>query len=150
MRRLFLLFGLLAPALAQAQNYSIDWFKIAGGGGISSGTNGSTIYTVSGTIGQQDAGTAMTGGNFSLTGGFWSLFALVQLNGSPVLTISLTNNTAVVSWPYPSTGFVLQTNNNLANSNHWANFTGATNVIGGSNSVSVTPRAGDLFFRLAP
>ena len=150
MKKIIVLFGLLFPALIQAQPYSIDWFKIAGGGGTSSGTNGGTIYSVSGTIGQQDASTAMTGGNFSLTGGFWSLIALVQTGGSPILTIALTNNTAVVSWPYPSTGFILQTNANLANSNHWMNFTGTTNLVGGSNSVSVTPPAGNIFFRLAP
>jgi hypothetical protein len=54
-----------------AQNYSIDWFKVAGGGGTSS--NGT--YQVSGTIGQPDASGAMTGGNYSLVGGYWSLCA---------------------------------------------------------------------------
>jgi hypothetical protein len=29
-------------------------------------------------IGQPDAGLAMTGGGYSLTGGFWSLIAVVQ------------------------------------------------------------------------
>ena len=53
---------------ASAQSYSIDWYKIAGGGGTSTGA----IYTVTGTIGQPDAGGAMTGGNYSLTGGFWA------------------------------------------------------------------------------
>src|SRR6516164_4620415 len=52
-----------------AQNYSIDWYKIAGGGGTSTGGT----YQVSGTIGQPDASGAMTGGNYSITGGFWAL-----------------------------------------------------------------------------
>jgi len=43
-------------------NYSIDWYKIAGGGGTST----SATYQVTGTIGQPDAGGAMTGGNYSL------------------------------------------------------------------------------------
>ena len=43
--------SLLAPAL-HAQQYSIGWYKISGGGGTSS--NGQ--YSVSGTIGQHDAG----------------------------------------------------------------------------------------------
>jgi hypothetical protein len=48
----------------------------------------------------------MKGGNFSLTGGFWSLFA-VQTPGAPLLTIRLTTtNTAIVSWPSPSTGWL--------------------------------------------
>jgi len=44
--------------------YSINWYKIAGGGGTSTGGT----YQVSGTIGQPDASGAMTGGNYSLTG----------------------------------------------------------------------------------
>ena len=35
-----------------AQSYSIDWFKVSGGGGASTGG----IYSVGGTIGQHDAG----------------------------------------------------------------------------------------------
>ena len=68
----------LSATTASAQNYSIDWYKIAGGGGTSS--NGQ--FSVSGTIGQHDAGGPMTGGNFSLTGGFWSLLSVVQSVGS--------------------------------------------------------------------
>ena len=49
-----------------AQNYSIDWYKVAGGGGTSTGG----VYSLSGMIGQPDASGAMTGGGYSLTGGF--------------------------------------------------------------------------------
>ena len=50
--------GLLAlSAGAIAQSYSIDWFKVSGGGGTSTGGT----YQVSGTIGQPDASGAMTG-----------------------------------------------------------------------------------------
>jgi hypothetical protein len=45
---------------------SIPWWTVDGGGGTSSGTG----YSLSGTIGQTDAG-AMAGGNYSLAGGFW-------------------------------------------------------------------------------
>ena len=62
-----------------AQNYSIDWYKIAGGGGTS--TNGA--YSLTGTIGQPDASSAMSGGNYSVTGGFWSLISVVQTAGAP-------------------------------------------------------------------
>ncbi len=150
MNKWILLFALLIPVASQAQTYSIDWYKVAGGGGTSSGTNGSTVYSLSGTIGQQDASTAMTGGNYSLTGGFWSLISLVQSPGAPTLYISQSNNSAIVSWLYPSTGFVLQTNSNLASTN-WQNFTGTiqTNV-NGSNDVIITPPSGSLFFRLGP
>jgi len=80
----------LWPAIAQP---NIDWYKISGGGGTSTGGT----YQVSGTIGQPDASGAMTGGNYSLTGGFWSLYA-VQTAGAPLLTITYIGNQAIVSW----------------------------------------------------
>src|ERR1035441_53996 len=68
---------------ALAQSYSIDWYKIAGGGGTSTGAT----YQVTGTIGQPDAGGAMTGGGYSVTGGFWLLISVVQTAGLPNLVI---------------------------------------------------------------
>src|SRR5687768_9668352 len=92
------------------QNYSIDWFTIDGGGGASSGGG----YTLNGSIGQADAGAPMTGGNYSLTGGFWSLIATVSTPGLPLLTITLASpDTAMISWPSPSAGFVLEESANL-------------------------------------
>src|ERR1039458_2189888 len=84
----------LLPSTSPAQSYSIDWYKVSGGGGTSTGG----AYQVSGTIGQHDAGGPMTGGNYLLTGGFWSLYA-VQTPGAPLLSILRTvTNTIVVSW----------------------------------------------------
>ena len=123
---------------AHAQSYSIDWYKIAGGGGTSTGGT----YQVNGTIGQPDASGAMTGGNYSLTGGFWSLFA-VQTPGAPLLTITYSANQAIVSWPSAATGWTLQTNANLATPT-WGNYLG--NTI--NNSVTNAPARGNLFFRL--
>jgi hypothetical protein len=141
-----ILAGLLlavSAASLRAQTYSIDWYKIAGGGGTSS--NGQ--YTVSGTIGQHDAGGPMTGGNYSLTGGFWSFLSVVQTVGSPTLRIFLTtSNTAVVAWPAPSTGFTLQANTNIGGTN-WVG-TSAPLVVGSENQVIIAPPAGRQFFRL--
>jgi len=96
-------------ATLQAQTYSIDWYKVSGGGGTSTGAT----YQVSGTIGQPDASVAMTGGNYSLTGGFWALYA-VQTPGAPLLSISRTiTNTIVVSWPAPAEGWMLERTNVL-------------------------------------
>lgn len=58
--------GALASA-AQAQ-FSIPWSTIDGGGGTSTGGS----FVLKGTIGQPDAGKS-AGGNFALSGGFWSL-----------------------------------------------------------------------------
>jgi hypothetical protein len=127
---------LLVPS-ASAQSYSIPWYKIAGGGGTS--TNGQ--YSLSGTIGQPDASGAMTGGGYSLTGGFWALFA-VQTPGAPLLSIYHSGNQAIVSWPSSVTGWTLQTNTTL--SGVWGNYTGSTL----NNSVTNTPPRGNLYFRL--
>ena len=51
---------------ASAQPFSIARFVIASGGGASAGGT----FALNGTIGQPDAG-AMSGGNYSLAGGFW-------------------------------------------------------------------------------
>src|ERR1700716_2104483 len=97
---LLLLLSLVVSS-AQAQSYSIDWFTIDGGGGTSTGG----VYSVSGTIGQPDAG-HMSGGNYTLDGGFWSIIAAVQTPGSPTLRIVFTaTNTVLIAWPAPSTGF---------------------------------------------
>ena len=51
---------------ASAQSLEMDWHTVDTGGGTSSGG----VYTLSGTVGQLDAGT-LTGGPFTLEGGFW-------------------------------------------------------------------------------
>jgi len=137
MKKLLLL-GLLLATAGLAQQYSIGWYKIGGGGGTS--TNGQ--YSVTGTIGQPDAGPAMTGGNYSVTGGFWSLIA-VQTPGAPLLGITAAGNQVVVSWPASSAGYTLQTNSDL-NPANWGNYSGTVN----NNSAAMTPPRGNLFFRL--
>jgi hypothetical protein len=122
----------------QAQQYSIDWHRIDGGGGTSTGA----VYSVSGTIGQPDASGAMTGGVYSVTGGYWAMFA-VQTPGAPSLTITYAGNQAIVSWPPSVTGWTLQTNANLATPT-WGNYLGQ--VV--NNSVTNAPPKGNLFFRL--
>ena len=59
---------LAASASTAHAQLSIPWFTIDGGGGTSTGDG----FTLSGTIGQPDAGPAMVGGAFALTGGYWS------------------------------------------------------------------------------
>jgi hypothetical protein len=140
MKKLTLALGLLIlTASAFAQSYSIDWYKVAGGGGTSTGG----VYAVSGTIGQPDASAPMTGGQYSVTGGYWSLINVVQTPGAPTLTITYVGNQAIISWPSSVTGFTLQTNNNL-DSGTWGNYLGQ--VV--NNSVTNAPPTGNLFFRL--
>jgi len=133
---------LLFASNANAQNYSIDWYKIAGGGGTSTGG----VYSVSGTIGQHDAGGPMTGGNYSLTGGFWALISVVQTSGAPKLFISHSGNTVTVYWQNVS-GWNLQQNNNLATPANWSDSSGVTTT-NGTNYLNVLPPTGNRFYRL--
>ena len=141
---LFVLIAVLLPAIAPAQLYSVDWYTIDGGGGSSTGG----VYSVSGTIGQPDATqTPLTGGSYSLVGGFWSLFAM-QSAGSPLLTIfTTTTNTAVVYWPSPSTGYSLQHNTNLG-AGTWIASTNAVTDNGTIKFIIVSPPVGNRFYRL--
>jgi hypothetical protein len=48
-------------------DYDLSWWTVDGGGG----TAGAGVYTLSGTVGQPDAGPALEAGAHTLTGGFW-------------------------------------------------------------------------------
>ena len=143
-KNLFTILIALTGFAALAQNYSVDWYKIAGGGGTSGGGN----FSVSGTIGQPDATAinAMSGGNFSLTGGFWSIYAL-QTPGAPQLLISRSSNTVTVYWQNIP-GWNLQSNNNLATPASWAYNAGAI-LNGSTNYLMLTNPPGNQFYRLS-
>lgn len=103
---------------------------------------------VSGTIGQPDAGT-MSGGNFTVTGGFWSLLSAVQMPGAPELTIHLTTtNTVVVSWSVTSPAYTLQHSPAL-NAPSWGGVTNVPALVGGQYQVIIAPPSGNAFFRLS-
>ncbi len=136
------LLALAAPSSLLAQNYAISWYKIAGGGGTSTGG----VYSVNGTIGQQDASVAMTGGSYSLVGGFWSMIAVIQSAGVPKLTIYHSGNSVVVAWPNTGTYTLLQ--NTTATGSNWATSGYAITTANGTNSITITSPSGNLFFRL--
>jgi hypothetical protein len=143
MKKLLLIAGLLAPTFCFGQQFSIPWYKISGGGGSSSGGP----FTLVGTIGQPAAGMSMSGGNFSVTGGFWSIIAAVQSVGAPTLTITVNGpGTALISWPATTTTFTLQGNSALGTTT-WTTVSGVTTV-NGTNEVTVSTKPGNNFFRL--
>lgn len=100
---------------------------------------------------------AKAGGDNNITGvpyldagwvGDVSVTPLVTQSNAPALYISLTaSNTVVLSWPAPSTGFVLQENSSLVTTN-WVNVTNVVNVVGGQNEVNLLPTNTAQFFRL--
>jgi hypothetical protein len=124
--------------------YSIDSFTIDGGGGTSIGG----AYAVSGTIGQPDAG-QLTGGNYTLLGGFWS--AIQQ--GGPSLKIKKRAGQLVLSWPADATGVVVQSATQLAPGGaDWADFAGNPVRVGDEFELvigpALTPPNPIRFFRL--
>jgi hypothetical protein len=73
-----------APAFGQ---FTINWSTIAGGGGTTTGS----AFSLSGTVGQPDAGGPMIGGAFSLSGGFWLAAAPVcrpDINGDGQVNVA--------------------------------------------------------------
>jgi hypothetical protein len=145
MKTLILYFSLLLPAVGFTQQYSIGWYKISGGGGTSTGAT----YQVTGTVGQPDASSAMSGGQYSVTGGFWSLNAVVQTAGLLNLSIAQSGNNVIVSWPTNSAGFNLQSAINLAAPAAWSSNSPAPVVVNGRNTVTIPISGTQQFFRLS-
>jgi hypothetical protein len=136
--------ALLAPAWLFAQ-YAIPWSTIDGGGGTSTGG----VYTVSGTVGQPDAGT-MSGGNFTVQGGFWGIVAAVQNPPAPYLTVVRTaTNTVVVSWPGPEAGWKLQSTTALLSTGSvWTEIPPPYTASGTNLVFTQATPVGNKFYRL--
>ncbi len=142
MKRQLLSLALLIPLCGPAAPYSIDWYRIAGGGGTSTNLQ----YSVAGTMGQHDAAAPSTGGTYSLRGGFWAMISVVQTPGAPTLYINRSGQTVTVQWQN-ATGWVLQQNNNPTLPAGWlANSSWTT--LNGTNYLNLTSPIGTLFFRL--
>ena len=117
---------LLFVPLALFAQLSINWQTIDGGGGTSSGG----VYSLGGTIGQPDTGGPMTNGQFSVTGGFWTLPVAVQTADAPTLIIARAGpGLAMISWTPSTPGFVLQETFSLSPTNWSTSPSGATNPI---------------------
>ena len=126
-----------------AQGYSIDWYKVAGGGGTSTGAT----YSVTGTIGQHDASGPMSGGSYSITGGFWARSNVVQTPGAPTLFVSHSGNTVTVYWQNVSGWNLIQSGNLTTPIGSWS-ASSAPTLTGGTNYLNLVNPPGNLFFRL--
>jgi hypothetical protein len=143
MKTFLLICGLLMPGLADAQNYAISFFTIDGGGGTSSGGS----YSLSGGIGQPDAG-KMSGGQYLLEGGFWNAAIAVPTAGSVMLNIRSSVNSFIISWPVRETALRLESNSNLSTTNAWQNVSQMASTNNGMISITVPATPGNTFFRL--
>jgi hypothetical protein len=130
---LVVLLILAGPARAQ---YAIDWFTIDGGGGTSSGG----AYTLSGTIGQSDAGT-LHGGSFTLEGGFWPGIIVPSSGETPTLFIQQSGANVIISWSPSTPGFSLEQTDSLS-STSW--LPGPV----GNPSAPIPVGSGTRFYRL--
>ena len=148
MKTFTLVFLLFVSGSVHAQRFNIDWFTIDGGGGTSTGS----VYSISGTIGQFDAGVTK-GGTYSLTGGFWSVVETFQTPGAPLLTISRDPATGAVtvSWPKPADGWVMDQASALAASpgaTAWSQVASAYQTNSTHISITVPSPVGNRFYRL--
>jgi hypothetical protein len=134
--------------VATAQ-YSVGWSTLDGGGPSSGGN-----YSMNGTIGQPDAGGPMNGGVFTFTGGFWPGVTDVDVGAIPGLAIRLGVpsggfNTVILTWPNPSTGYVLQQNPNMNGpGGGWVNITQTPAINGSNKEVTLTATGAFCVFRL--
>jgi hypothetical protein len=129
----------VAGCTTSADDLAVDWHSIDAGGGVSIGG----AYILSGTIGQLDAGPTSIGGEFTITGGFWTSPAAGPAPEPPKLMVAMPeSNLAQISWSPPTPGFVLQTTTSLSPP-EWENtLTGAT------NPVTLLPTLRVQYFRL--
>jgi hypothetical protein len=142
--RALALAGFLALSDCALAQLGIDWFTVDGGGGVST----SGVFTVSGTLGQPDAG-AMSGGTFALEGGFWGVIAAIPTPGAPTLYVTNQSGVVKVYWPLPATDWVLERTNRLTGvAGPWPQvpFPYLTNAP--YISISVLRPTGNQFYRL--
>jgi hypothetical protein len=133
---------LLAMALPAYAQYEITSWTIDAGGGQSTGS----VYAVTGTIGQPDAGTH-TGGSYTFIGGFWSFATVIQSEEVPLLRITHANAQVILAWPNASTGYQLQLSPSLS-APLWADVPQAPVIVGEEKQVTLLAEPGLRFFRL--
>jgi len=126
--------------LCFAGPYSIDWDKIAGGGGAGAGGN----FTLSGAIGQHDASPPLSGGPFVVTGGFWVVTPMASR--VPALFIAKSGGTVTIFWQ-DTAGWSLQQNANLALPAGWSAASGGS-LVNGTNYLTLTNASGKWYYRL--
>jgi hypothetical protein len=138
---------LLPPAAAQ--DFALDWYTIAGGGGYSSGGQ----YTLKGTIGQPAASPVLSGDSFALLPGFWGIAVSTEIGppGDPELGAAYdpVAGTFTVFWPRRAEGWVLQAAAELLGpATHWFDLLPPYPSTASSYYLSAPFPAGVRFYRL--
>lgn len=131
----------------RAQDFSLDWSAVAGGGGQSSGGD----FALDGSLGQAESG-GMSGGDFELSGGFWSIIAALDAPGVPPLTLSVNGGQVLLTWPASAgTGFQLEEATALAGApgtTTWGAVNLTPQLINGMEVIQLPLTSGNRFYRL--
>jgi hypothetical protein len=131
------LLAALTAIAAQAQEFSVPWFSIDGGGGFSGGGE----YELFGTVGQSDAAAPSTGGGYTLTAGF--VPGLGVQNEAPILNIAVISPGQVtLAWEAMGGDYVLQQSDAL-DAGAWTDI-----PAGGISPVVLTALESGKFYRL--
>ena len=141
-----LLFSLLAFAASVQAQSVIDWFTLDAAGGAQSSAN----YVVNFTAGQNDVGpTVLSSANYRIIPGFWALEDMGPAVGLPELSIALSGSNVILSWPSPSTGFVLEQTDSLnVLPAAWSNSPGVVSDNGFIKSLTLPHNVAKRFYRL--
>jgi hypothetical protein len=141
-KMLFLTIAMLLDAAAVlAQNYKLHWFTMDAGGGTGSGDK----YIVGGTVGQPAAAKS-SAGNYTLSGGLWSILAAIQTTNAPLLALRRDRGDVIISWTDDGAGWVLETTPSLSAAWLSAGLSYRTN--GTLIYVTETLPTGNRFYRL--
>lgn len=142
------LIALSGPQQLSAQTFSISWFTHDSGGGTSTGG----VFSVSGTIGQPDAGSPATNGPYALVGGFWEGTTTLQTPDAPFLSIErLPGGDVRLFWNLPATGFQLEQTSTLAGppaGTVWSPVSQPHQTNANLITVTTPPSTGNRTFRL--
>lgn len=134
---LWLLGGIFAGAL----QYAIAWTAAA------QSSSSRHSHPLAREVKHSGAG-ELTGGVYSLEGGFWAIAVANDSPNVPLLRIGLTpTNTVLLTWSAQAVGLVPERNDLLISSN-WVALTNAGSVVDGENQVVVAVPPGNSFFRL--
>lgn len=133
---------LFLPLSVLAQ-FSLDWSAVTAGSATSTGG----VYTLSATVGQPVAG-RITGGEFAVEAGFWSVIRLVQTEGAPVLAIQRTaTNTVVLSWSKTEVPWKVEEVPD-ASAAQWTGVGAEPQLVGDRYQLVIPLTEGNRFFRL--
>lgn len=146
MKTFALPFVTLALAATTHAQSAIDWFTLDAAGGAQSSAN----YVVNFTAGQNDVGsTVVTSANYRIIPGFWALEDMGPVTGLPELSIALSGPRVFLSWPSPSTGFVLQHTDSLDTlPAAWSDTPGVVSDNGFIKSLTLPHDLSKRFYRL--